>query len=298
MMNPVPKIAIVIPHYNSGSYFHDAYNSLIRQTEGNWEAIIVDDASTDGSWDLVKSKTAGDPRFRLFENAENLGAASALQRAVKDAAAPLFARLDPDDALAPDALEKMLKAHKEHPEAGLVYSNHFVCDAQLVVHSTHHGRQMTADLSSEDSFLYNREISQFASFRKEVFERTAGIHTFNKRAEDVDMYLKMCEAAPVLYIDETLYYYRIRPGSRRQFENAERAWFWYWVALIKAAERRGLNIEDFFVKHCARRSELNVYINREERIRKMLNANVFTRSAVAVVTKLGIVDMEKFLGKS
>src|SRR5690606_30115260 len=189
------------------------------------------------------------------------------------------------DTLEPNALEKSIRAHEKYQKVGLVYSNHLVCDENLKIKWVHHAKPVD-DLTSENSFLYDNEISQFASFKRAFFDRTSGVDTFNKRAEDVDMYLKMCEVAPVFHLNETLYNYRIRPGSRRQFDNAERAKFWYWVALIKMAERRNLNIEDFFVKHCARRSELQAYIDRELRLRKIVNGNIFFKSALSVGQKL------------
>lgn len=293
-MDLIPKISIVIPHYNSGVYFQQAFDSLLRQTESSWEAVIVDDASTDGSLQFLKSKIEGDARFTLVENTENKGAASALKQAIEATKADIFVRLDPDDALEPEALAKMLNAHEAHQEAGLVYSNHFVCDESLTVQDVHICRQIT-DLTSEESFLYHGEIAQMAAFKKKFYTLTPGVHTFNKRAEDVDLYMKMCEVAPVVYISENLYYYRIRPGSRRQFENRERAWFWYWVAAIKMAERRNLNIEDFFVKHCARRSELQMYMDREKRIKNIINKNILTKSAFRLTQRLGLFDAERFL---
>lgn len=294
MINPLPKISVVIPHYNSGAYFQQAYDSLVQQTESNWEAVIVDDASTDGSLELVKSFIDGDERFVLYENEVNQGAASAFQTAIEKSQADIFLRLDPDDALAPQALETMLNAHAEHPNVGLIYSNHYVCDEFLNVKHVHECRQIT-HITTEESFLYHCEIAQLASFKREFFEKTDGVHTFNKRAEDVDMYLKMCEVAPVVYIPENLYYYRIHPGSRRQFENKERAGFWYWVAAIKMAERRKLNIEDFFVKHCARRSELEVYLQREARIKRFINSNILFRSAFKAGARMRLFDPEKIL---
>ncbi|WP_226063954.1 glycosyltransferase [Kaistella polysaccharea] len=293
-MKAIPKISVLIAHYNSGKYFEQAFESLQRQTELNWEAIIIDDASTDGSLALVKTLIKNDRRFTIIENATNVGCASTLKTAIETSTAPLFARLDPDDTLMPNALEKSIRAHEKFSEVGLVYSNHLVCDENLKIQKVHQCKQIT-DLTTEDSFLYHGEIAQFASFKREFFDRTAGVHTFNKRAEDVDMYLKMCEVAAVFHLDETLYNYRIRPNSLRQFENAERTKFWYWVAAIKMAERRNLNIEDFFVKHCARRTELQVYLEREARLMKMIEGNIFLKTAFNLGQKLRLFEADKIL---
>ena len=73
----------------------------------------------------------------------------------------------------------------------------------------------------------------------------------NKRAEDKDIYMKMCEVAPVLHINETLYKYRIHQTSASNNSNSDKALFWHWVALIKMAERRQINIEDLFFENFA-----------------------------------------------
>ena len=205
-MDEKPRISVLITHYNSGLFFKQAYDSLLGQTQSAWEAVIGDDCSTDGSWQLVKNLVAGDPRFKIFENTSNLGSAANFKKAIGLSSASLFARLDPDDTLTPDALEKSILAHEKHPNVGVVYSNHFVCDADLKIERLHYAQQVD-DLTSESSFLYDDEIAQFGSFKKSFYNGTAGIDTFNKRAENVDIYLKMCEVAPVFHLNETLYNY-------------------------------------------------------------------------------------------
>lgn len=295
-METTPKISVLIAHYNSGTFFTGAFESLMQQTETAWEAVIVDDASTDGSPEHVQTLISRDPRFTYLENTLNQGYAAALQRAITASGAPLFVMLDPDDALEPDALAKAVEAHEAYPEVGLVYANHLVCDGELHIQHVHRCSQIT-DLTAEESFLYHGEISRFASFKRSFFELTQGVHPFNKRAPETDLFLKMCEVAPVHYLNEDLYRYRTRPGSLRQHENAERTRFWYWVAAIRMAERRNLNIEDFFVKHCVRREELQVYIDREARLKKMIDGNIFFRAAFTLGQKLRLFEAGKVIGE-
>ena len=68
--------------------------------------------------------------------------------------------------------------------------------------------------------------------------------------------MKMCEVAPVKYIDEDTYLYRIHDLGASTNSNIQRALFWHWVALIKMAERRGLNIEDMFLENYISRDEM------------------------------------------
>ena len=240
----IPKISIIIANYNNGHFFHDCYRSLCEQTEINWEAIIIDDCSTDNSMQVIQNLIKDDKRCKFYFNKENIGYQKTIIKAIELSTTPLFGRLDPDDALLSFALEKSLKIHSAFPEVGLVYSNFIFSDSNLNELSVHYGKQITK--LNEEYFNFNGEVSHFATFKKNIYNLTSGIDPHNKRAEDKDIYMKMCEIAPVKHIDETLYRYRIHDKSASTKLNSEKAFFWHFVALIKMAERRGYNIEDLF----------------------------------------------------
>lgn len=255
-----PDISIIIANYNNGNFFGDCYTSLINQTMTDWEAIVIDDCSTDDSIPVIQSHIKDDPRFTLLKNERNIGYQRTLIKGISLSQAPIFARLDPDDALAPQAIQTSLKAHQAHPHVGLVYSNFIFCDEMLKPQTVHKGQQID---SFDTSYLnFNGEISHFTSFKKNVYQLTSGIDPFIKRAEDKDIYMKMCEVAPVKYIDEDLYLYRVHQQGVSTTINWEKALFWHWVALIKMAERRGVDIEDLFVEN---------YISRENMENKLKN---------------------------
>lgn len=131
--------------------------------------------------------------------------------------------LDPDDALEPQVLEIILNHHNNNTEVGLVYSNFIICNEKLEKQNVHHATQITA--LDEHYLNFKGEISHFATFKKSIYNKTTGIDTFLKIAEDKDWYMKMCEVAPVLYIDEDLYLYRIHNGGISTNKNAEKAYF-------------------------------------------------------------------------
>lgn len=68
-----PLFSILIAQYNNGKYFEDCYKSIMAQTYPNWEAIIVDDCSTDDSVEQMRKIVGNDPRFKIFVNEENKG---------------------------------------------------------------------------------------------------------------------------------------------------------------------------------------------------------------------------------
>ncbi len=245
-MNDV-KFSIIVANYNNGHFFKDCCQSLIAQTEKCWEAIIIDDKSTDDSITLIQNLIKDDSRFRFYQNQQNMGYQKTLIKGIELSNAPLFARLDPDDALAPEAIEKSIEAHVSLPDVGLVYSNFTLCDENLLPVRVNYGKQIDKlDLSYLN---FATEISHFASFKKSIYEKTSGINPFIKRAEDKDIYMKMCEVAPVKYINNNLYLYRVHNQSLSSKDNVDRALFWHWVAIIKMSERTGMDIEGLFNTH-------------------------------------------------
>jgi glycosyltransferase involved in cell wall biosynthesis len=276
------KISILIANYNNGHFFKDCYDSLISQTEKNWEAIVIDDCSTDNSMEMIKSLINNDKRFRFYQNKKNIGYQKTIVRGITLSTSDIFGRLDPDDALKENAIEESIKTHKENPEIGLAYSNFFFCDENM----NEIGKHTCKQVNDKNIFLKG-EISHFATFKKEIYFKTTGIDVTNKRAEDQDIYMKMCETAPVKYINKDLYKYRLHNNGASTNTNFEKAIFWHWVAFIKAAERRDINIENQFVE---------TFINRIEYEKEKNKLNLLKNSRLLkLLYKLGIFKAYKYL---
>ncbi|MDO4224773.1 MAG: glycosyltransferase [Bergeyella zoohelcum] len=219
----MPKISILIANFNNGHFFHDAFQSLVAQTEKDWEAIVIDDCSTDNSVEIIREFIKDDPRFRFYQNETNLGYQKTIIKGIELSSAEIFGRLDPDDALVSDAIEESLKAHIENPDCGLVYSNRWQCDENLEKISITKLNQ----IAPFDKNFWNlrTSISHFATFKKEFYKKTSGIDTYIKRAEDADIYMKMVEIAPVKYIDKELYLYRVHPKGLSTFRKCRKSPF-------------------------------------------------------------------------
>lgn len=102
-------ISVVIPVYNSALYLMSCLESLQRQSCSDWEAILVDDASTDGSADLAASFAEADKRFRLIRLSENGGQSAARNKGMKAIKGNYLTFIDSDDSVEPDYLETLLR---------------------------------------------------------------------------------------------------------------------------------------------------------------------------------------------
>lgn len=105
-------VSIVMPSYNSEAYIMHSIKSVIAQTYKNWELIIVDDCSVDGTVGIIKS--FNDDRIKLFINEKNSGAAVSRNKALREAKGKWIAFLDSDDIWHPTKLEKQLTFMKEN----------------------------------------------------------------------------------------------------------------------------------------------------------------------------------------
>jgi glycosyltransferase involved in cell wall biosynthesis len=114
MTNDV-AVSVIIPLYNRGEYIKRAIDSVLSQTYQNFEIIIIDDGSTDGSSDVVKRFP--DTRIRLLSQ-ENQGVSAARNKGAGNASSDFLAFLDADDEWLPDHLETLLRLRNKYPFAG------------------------------------------------------------------------------------------------------------------------------------------------------------------------------------
>jgi CDP-glycerol glycerophosphotransferase len=105
-------ISVVVPVYNVEAYLADCLDSVLAQTVGDLEVVLVDDGSTDGSAGIAEAYAARDPRFRLVRQ-ENGGLSKARNTGIDAATGDFLAFLDSDDLLPPDAYERLLGALEE-----------------------------------------------------------------------------------------------------------------------------------------------------------------------------------------
>ena len=111
-----PRVSVVIPSYNHAGYVIEAIDSVRAQSLVEWELIVIDDGSTDGSPALVSAHLGAlrDERIRFYLQA-NAGSHAAINRGLAMARAPYVAILNSDDRFAPTRLERLLDLAAQHP---------------------------------------------------------------------------------------------------------------------------------------------------------------------------------------
>ncbi len=123
----MPTISVIIPCHNGQDYILDALNSVAAQTFGDFECVVIDDCSSDGSRDLIADFAKNDDRFRYILRSENGGASRARNDGIEAALGAWITFLDADDLYVSSRLETLLNIAREN-DAAVVADNQIVVD--------------------------------------------------------------------------------------------------------------------------------------------------------------------------
>ena len=233
------KFSVLIAHYNNSKYFQDCYESLLKQTYHQWEAIILDDGSAEEEKNLIKKIITHDDRFKYFENAENKGVGFTKRKLIDLATGDVLGYVDPDDALLPTAIEKSIEVFKKEKNTALTYSRMMSCDQELhplkPFKSAH-------QVQNNDPHFFNFpiQIAHFVCFKKEIYLTTEKMNSELKISEDQDLYLKLYEKGKVIFINETNYLYRSHAGGISQNDHKPESYEFWAKVIWNAMQRRGL----------------------------------------------------------
>jgi glycosyltransferase involved in cell wall biosynthesis len=117
-MSSVPHISVIMPVYNGAAFLKEAIESILKQTFSDLELIIINDASTDGSEEIILSYK--DDRIRYFKNQNNLGLIATLNLGISESRGTYIARMDQDDISLPDRFQKQVDHLSENKNVALV----------------------------------------------------------------------------------------------------------------------------------------------------------------------------------
>ena len=125
----MPKVSVVMPVYNGEEYLAQAIDSILTQTFADFEFLIIDDCSTDGTASILAEYARRDSRIKILRQAQNLGVAGALNVGCRQAQGEYIARMDADDVSLPMRFEKQVRFLDAHPEIAVVGTAITVIDA-------------------------------------------------------------------------------------------------------------------------------------------------------------------------
>lgn len=220
-------VSVVIPSFNYGRFLREAIASIRAQTFTDWECVVVDDGSTDGTEEIVRALAEEDPRIRYVWK-ENGGLPAARNTGLAATTGTFVQFLDADDYIGTDKLAHQLQLFELHPEADIVYGDvRYFADVDIEL-----GRKerrsvsmpsLQAVPSPSDDILAalvrdNIMVVQAPLIRRSILKRVGGFDPTLRQLEDWDCWLRCAEAGAVFLRDrssatDTLSYVRLHAGS-------------------------------------------------------------------------------------
>lgn len=204
----MPKVSVIVPSYNLGQYLPETLQSVLSQTFQDWECLIVENGSTDGSMNVVTSFCASDTRFVPVVFHENQGVAAARNKGLELSEGEYILFLDADDLIAPGYMEAAVKALDSDPSLNLVYGK-----------AQRFGTETSWDLPA---FSMDAMLARNCLYISCFFRRSDAVYfdpDFKTGFEDWDYwltFLEQFEAPRVLCLEDTCFYYRTRRRSRNK----------------------------------------------------------------------------------
>ena len=208
-----PLVSILTPAYNSAAYIEETIGSVRGQTFPNFEMIVADDGSTDGTIDVVRRVADGDPRVVIVSSPHG-GPAAARNAAITVARGRFFALLDSDDTWMPDYLSEQLEIANRYPSAGVVTPNGINRGGELDGRPLWPATEGLRTLALHDMIVEDNAVCVMALFRREVVERSGGFDPRFTGNEDYEFWLRAANAGfGFVQNRRPLCRYRRRPGS-------------------------------------------------------------------------------------
>jgi glycosyltransferase involved in cell wall biosynthesis len=202
-----PEATVVIPTYNRADFVFAAIESVIAQRAGGFELIVIDDGSTDGTWDRLERVAAAvaaghaDRIAMRIEHTENRGVAAARNRGIALAQAPLIAFLDSDDRWGPDKLAGQLAYMRAHRQCAISQTGEYWLRNGVRVNPGLRHRKAAGDIFAE-SLRTCLVTPSTAIIRRELFGEVGGFDEDFTAAEDYDLWLRILVRHEIGLIDE------------------------------------------------------------------------------------------------
>lgn len=212
-------VTIGIPFLNARHSLADAVRSVFAQTHDDWELLLIDDGSTDGSVDVVRR--LDDPRVRVVRDGSNRGLCARLNQIASLARGAYLARMDADDLMHPERIERQLEFLRANPSVDLIDTAAFTVADDL----TPLGMRGESPLDARPEAVLRRGLLVHPTVmgRVEWFRGNPYDPAF-VRAEDRELWSRTCATTRFARLGAPLFFYREDPaGNLRSYLRSERS---------------------------------------------------------------------------
>ncbi len=209
-----PAVSFVVPVHNCEQFVREAIDSVLAQTLRDFELILIDDGSTDGSPDILAEYAAGEPRVRVLRHETARGSGAARNTGIDVARADLLALGDADDVALPERLERQKAYLDEHPNVDFVASPYAIVDVENTLIGVRRIR-CAADELPDRLRRYCHLAANAAMYRTRIVREVGGYRPGFRAAQDYDLLLRLAERFQAGVLDVPAYRYRqVRTGVK------------------------------------------------------------------------------------
>jgi glycosyltransferase involved in cell wall biosynthesis len=206
-----PVISVVMSVYNGEKHLRESINSILNQSYKDFEFIIINDGSNDGSLEILLEYQARDPRITIV-NQNNIGLTRSLNKGIKLATSEYIARQDADDISLPTRLEKQLNYMVNHPEVAVIGCLGDVFNINGILRTSRDPRYsregIKRHLASKNLFMHGSAMMRKSHLAKVGFYREFFLHS-----QDYDLWLRLSQYFDIDILPEHLYKYRVTPDA-------------------------------------------------------------------------------------
>lgn len=206
-----PRVSVIMSVYNGEQYLAEAIDSILGQTYTEFEFIIIDDASQDNSFSIVRDFARKDKRIRIIENQDNQGLSVSLNKGVRAARCEYIARMDADDISAPTRFEKQVAFMDANPEIG-------VCGTWFEMIGERQGQ--VGKFPNKHTAIHLRMLFANAMAHPTVMMRASLLERYSLQydeqvlfAQDYELWSRAIENLRFANLDQVLLYYRVHSTS-------------------------------------------------------------------------------------
>lgn len=211
-----PKVSVLMTVYNGGSFLEKTLDFILSQTFADFELIVIDDGSTDNTWEMLSAYARRDARVALRRNSPNQGVTAAMNSIFPLAKGDYVVRHDADDLSSPDRLAAQVDFLEAHPEVGLVGSwvENIAADGGPFRPRTFFPLESDNDTIQRQLYEGNCLGQGAVMFRRALLDRVGLYDKTVEYCEDYDLWLRMAEITQVAKVPQFLYQYRQHASTR------------------------------------------------------------------------------------
>lgn len=219
----IPSISIVLPVYNGGEYLKESVSSVLDQDFLNFEFLILDDCSSDGSFEYLQG--LNDSRIQLFRNEENRGLFYNLNFLIKHSRSPLLKLWAQDDIMYPNCLSGFVSFQNKHPQVGFSYSGRTIIDEKGNIKQNDSidttPEIISTELHARIAYYTGSIAGNIANvcINKSALDRVGPFNVNMKISADFDMWVRLAEHYETGFIKENLIKLRDHRGQLSREED-------------------------------------------------------------------------------